>query len=837
MKTYTKDKEMPPKKHVGGFRSVLSFVLYVFLFLTVVLLIAGMVLVVYIDKNVEKHIDETMFTGVGADSATLYYYEAAAEGERAVEIPNAALYGGYRCIYASYDSIPQTLIDAFVSIEDKRFFEHHGVDWKRTISAGFNYFLKFSGSYGGSTITQQLIKNVTDRDDYSFQRKIQEIFWAIDLETKMDKEEILELYLNIINLSQGCYGVRTAANYYYSKELSALTLAECATIAAITNSPSYYDPLRNPDHNKVRRDLILRQMYEQGYITEGECEEALMTEISLSVNEEMRENTVNSWYVDMVVEDVIEDLMTQKGYSRTMAGLTVYTGGLKIYTAMDAEVQRMLEDYYADSTNFYASGAEENPQSAMIVIDPNTGDILGVAGAIGKKSGNRIQNFATQTVRPAGSVIKPLSVYGPALENGTITWGSVYDDVPLNFGKYNLDPKKGAIVEPVAWPQNSNRVYRGLTDINYAMAHSVNTVTLRVLEDIGCDTAFDFLYQRLHMTSLIESRTLSGGTTLSDKDYAALGLGQFNYGVTLLETTAAYSIFSSQGVYHHPRSYYRVSDPHGSVILEKSYRGEAVISEANADIMTRMLANVVKSGTAKEITLDDRVACAGKTGTTQNNCDRWYIGYTPYFIGGVWYGYEYPRSMTGNNRCIGIWDEVMTLLHEKYTQGVPAEEVLEFSHSEEVIEAEYCADSGLLMTEACRRDPRGNRKCMGYFVKGTEPSAYCDCHRLVAYDKLYGGISLNGDCPTEKTTLVGMITVERSFPTQIYVTDAEYVYREIPADVLPETSVSLPFFSNMLKANEYCGISKTTQQYNRLCRGHFRYSEWKKKQESLTEDS
>ncbi len=831
MKQKDKKKDDRESAIAGGrpwLRSLLRFSVGFLLFLTILALIFGLVLAIYIDRKVEKHIDESLFTMVGADSAKLYYYEYDENGEEvAIEMPDASLYGGYRCMYAPYETVPKDLIHAFVSIEDKRFFSHKGVDWFRTASAGLNYFLKFNGSYGGSTITQQLIKNVTDKDDYSFQRKIQEIFWAIDLETKMDKDEILGLYLNVINLSQGCYGVRTGARYYYSKELSELTLAECATIAAITNSPSYYDPLRHPENNKVRRDVILREMCEQGYIDEARRDAALAEEIVLNVDETMQQNHIHSWYVDMVIEDVIADLMEEKGYSRSMASLAVYTGGLKIYTAMDADVQEILDAYYEKESNFYKDSNGESPQCSMIVIHPTTGAVLGVAGAIGEKSANRIQNFATQTLRPAGSVIKPLSVYAPALESGVITWSSVYDDVPVRFGKYNLDPKKGEIVQPTAWPQNANRVYRGLTNINYAMEHSVNTVTVRILEQIGCETAFRFLYDRLHMTSLIESQTLADGTVLTDKDLAALALGQFNYGVTLAETTAAYSIFANGGIYNHPRTYYRVTDSSGSIVLDNAYRGEAVISEANATVMTELLQNVVTNGSAKEITLDSTVACAGKTGTTQNNCDRWFIGYTPYFIGGVWYGYEYPKSLAGvaGNPCITVWDQIMTKLHEKHTGT--GEGFLDFPSSREVAEFEFCADSGQLMTEACRRDPRGSRAEKGYFVIGTEPTEYCSCHRLVPYDTVSGGVATE-DCPSEDVQYVGMISVERYFPMQIYVTDAQYVYRDV-GDVLPETSPEYPFFQNLLKENEYCGISRGGVQYNRFCRHHFDYIAWKEK--------
>lgn len=815
------------KKEKRGFRIFLRVICAVFLFFTVVGLILGLFLAIYIDRKVEKHIDESLFTMVGADSAKLYYTDVDENGKRVTkEIPNASLYGGYRCLYAPYESIPDDLIHAFVSIEDKRFFSHRGVDWFRTLSAGANYFLKFNGNYGGSTITQQLIKNVTDKDDYSLQRKIQEIFWAIDLETKMDKDEILGLYLNVINLSQGCYGVRTAASYYYCKELSELTLAECASIAAITNSPSYYDPIRHPENNKQRRDIILREMYEQEYIDETRLNAALAEPIALHVNEDMQGSGIHSWYVDMVVEDVITDLMAEKGYTRTMASLMVYTGGLHIETVMDADVQEVLEDYYRNVAHFY-SGSGESPQCAMIVIHPTTGDILGVAGAVGEKKGNRIQNFATQTLRPAGSVIKPLSVYAPAMENGIITWGSVYDDVPVRFGKYNLDATKGEIVTPTPWPQNANRVYRGLTGVNYAMEHSVNTVTIRILEQLGCEASFDFLYDDLHMTSLVEYGTYADGSPLTDKDFAALGLGQFNYGVTLAETTAAYSIFANQGIYNRPRSYLRVLDADGSIVLEKPYLGESVISEGNAAVMTELLRNVVSNGSAKEITLDKTVACAGKTGTTQNNCDRWYIGYTPYLIGGVWYGYEYPKPLSGiaGNPCITVWDDVMTLLHEKYT--VSETDYLDFSVCSEIEKFEFCVDSGQLMSEACRRDPRGSRAETGYFVKGTEPTEYCSCHRLVPYDTVSGGVATDG-CPREHVALVGMITVERYFPMQIPVTDAQYVYRDL-GNTCPETSPNYPFFQSLLKENEYCGMSGSGIQYNRLCRHHFDYVAWKEK--------
>ncbi len=805
---------------------VKKFIVRPLLILLIVLVvtatIVGIIFGIYIDKYIEKNVDETLFSPLGNGASTkIYYYEFSDRENRigkAQEISSKELYSAYKCKSVRYEEIPQNLINAFVSIEDKRFFEHSGVDWKRTLSAGINYFLKFNNSYGGSTITQQLIKNVTNNDEYSFQRKLQEIYWALDLETKMDKREILTMYLNVINLSQGCFGVGAAAEYYYSKEVSDLTLAECATIAAITNSPTYYDPIRNPENNKKRRDLILKQMLEQGYIQGDEYIKAISEDIALNVKS-YESGGVNSWYVDMVIEDVINDLMSEKGYSRSVANLLLYTGGLSIYTAMDKEVQDLLDEYYSNEKNFYKTAASEMPQSGAIVIDPRTGDILGVAGAIGEKKANRVQNFATQTLRPAGSVIKPLSVYAPALESGKINWATVYDDVPISF-KANSQATKYT-----AWPKNASGVYRGLTNINYAVENSINTVAVSVLDDVGLKASFDFLYDNLNMKSIILKGVDKDGYSITDMDYAALALGQFNYGVTLRETTAAYSIFANKGIYNNYRSYLKVTDIYGNELITKDYNGNSIISEENADIMTMMLENVITNGTAKEMNVDTWLDVAGKTGTTQNNYDKWFIGYSPYYICGTWLGYEYPKSLADydGKSCNKIWDEIVSLLHAKYKNSSDIER---FSFSDNVIEAKYCCDSGKLITEACTSDIRGSRSEIGYFVKGTEPKNYCNVHVLVNYDAVTESIAAN-ECPKENIISIGLINVNRSFPTQVYISDAQYVWRDIGKSVQPETASSLPFYANLIQNEKYCGISRSDKQKNCYCREHFNYFKWK----------
>jgi penicillin-binding protein 1A len=416
-------------------------------------------------------------------------------------------------------------------------------------------------------------------------------------------------------------------------------------------------------------------------------------------------------------------------------------------------------------------------------------------------------------------------VYAPALESGIINWASVYDDVPVSFSE--VTSSADATNKFTAWPKNANGVYRGLTNVNYAIEHSVNTVTVRVLEALGLDNSFSFLKDTLGFNGLIESKTLNDGTVITDIDYAALALGQFNYGLSLREVTAAYSIFPNRGIYNGYRSYYKITDSANNVILENKYNGNVALSEENAIIMTKMLQNVIQNGTAKGITLKKEINCAGKTGTTQNTCDRWFVGFTPYLIGGVWYGYEYPKTLdsASSSVCIEIWNEIMTKLHKKYILNGNAEK---FNESDKIDIFEYCADSGRLATDACKKDPRGNRIESGYFVKGTEPSEKCDRHVLVEYDKLWGGVA-DHECPFTDTEHVGFIRVNRSFPMQIYVSDAQYVWRDISNETMPETDPRLPFFSNLLKENEYSGISYGAQQYNRYCRAHFDYEKWKKK--------
>ena len=766
----------------------------------------------YVNAVADEELDMSLFEFSAVNTVTKFYYMANGEWR---EWEEARLYGDKNFEYVPIDDIPQDLIDAFIAIEDKRFFEHNGVDWYRTVAAGANYIFNFDSRFGASTITQQLIKNITGEDEVSIERKVQEIVWALELEDEMDKQEILECYLNVINLSDNCYGVQSAARRYFSKDVGELDLLECACIAAITNNPSYYNPIRMPENNKYRRNLILSEMYEQCKISKEEFEENYNRDIELCPDSSSIESKTNSWYIDMVIEDVTEDLMAEYGYSRSAASKLLYSGGLEIYIQIDREIQDIMEDYYTDESNF-PSG--EGAQSSMIIIDPRSGDVLGVVGGIGEKSGNRIQNCATQTLRPPGSTIKPLSVYAPALERGLITYASVYDDTPVKF----YTSSSGSYY---CWPKNANGIYHGLSTMSYAVANSTNTVSIKILEDLGLSHSFYFLRDSLGLSDLIETGEDANGNFITDMDYAAMGLGQLNYGLTVRDITAAYSIFADNGSYHSPRSYSVVKNSFGKTILEKETTSTQVISDGNAEIMTELLRDVVWGGTANDLTVKNKVAIACKTGTSQDNKDRWCIGYTPSLICGVWYGYEYPQEIpkAEKNLFLDAFDSVIT---EIYDEDVfSAYKDRKFEKSAELVEVVYCMDSGLLPCEACLNDARGSRLKKGYFIKGTEPTEVCGVHILVDYDFVCGGIA-NAFTPDEHIEKVGMLDVERSFPIQIYVSDAQYVFRDIPDSIFPSFDENKAFFSVLEKDKAYFGISPSSSQFNRFSTAHFNYSDW-----------
>lgn len=558
-------------------------------------------------------------------------------------------------IWVDLDATPKNLQNAFIAIEDERFPIHNGVDIKRTLKATLTYFLdKLTGkggqaSLGGSTITQQLIKNITGDDEQTISRKISEISKAIDLEKKLSKDQILELYLNCIFLSQNCHGVQTAANLYFDKDVSQLNLAECASIASITQNPALYDPFINPDKNKEKQELVLAKMLSLGYITQEEYDEAVNYPLTFSKDTAAtkKEEIITSYYVDQVVRDAISKLQ-EKGYSESLATKMVYSGGLKIYCAYDPEIQSIVEEYYYNTNNFPDSSA----QSSIVIIDPSDGRVVAMAGGIGEKEASFTLNRAAQSPRQPGSTIKPLAVYAPALDNGTI-----------NTSTRVMDKRKSYD----GWvPRNYSYTYSNSeVGLDYALQQSLNTVPVEIMSDMGIQTSFDFMTQKLGFTTLVEAEEING-EIYTDLGYAQLALGGLTHGATNIEMTAAYCIFPNQGVYNKPYTFTEIKNESGETILtgrDSDTTWEAIKPETAA-IMNRYLNSVVTSGTGRGAALSDGTFTAGKTGTTSENFDRWFIGYSPYYVASVWYGYDTPASIEmSSNPCIPVWKNVMDKVH------------------------------------------------------------------------------------------------------------------------------------------------------------------------------
>ena len=839
--------EVANSASLGGriFFRVLGYLFNILLTLLLIGIISGTIIggafVLYVTNYVDSSIDGIELITAKKNMTTKICYVDYTDRANGVgeikEITDQRLYGSENRVWVSYNGdgvdeegeIPQALVDAFVCVEDHRFWQHNGVDWITTTKKAFNYFTgQMDG--GASTITQQTIKNLTGDNDVTIQRKAQEILRALNLEKSLGKEQILELYLNNIYLSRGCYGVGAAAHTYFGKDVSELTLLECATLAGITQNPSKYDPVSRPENCKERRNTVLLTMYYYEKITKDEYYELISQDLVLNYNKSgsgSTSNGINTWYTDAAIEEAIELIMDHYDVSYLVAESLVYTSGFQIVTAQDYEIQQALEEYYANDDNF--PSVDESfiqPQSSCVIIDPDTGDVLALAGARGEKLGNRILNYATQTKRPPGSSIKPISVYAPALEAGLITYGTIVDDVPVNFGEqFNADTGELEYTRTGGYPSNAPNVYNGLTTIHSAVRRSVNTVAWRVLEELTLEISYSFLRDRLGITSLVYADELASGAVVSDLGYAPLALGQLSYGITVKEITAAYSIFANNGIYNKERIVLKILDNEGNVIINNDMESDIVISEQNACIMTKMLKEVVDSGTASRLTVKNKVNIAGKTGTTQSDNDRWFVGYSPYYICGVWFGYSMPKSLgsfsSSKSPALVVWDDVMNIVHDKKIaeENAAGRPIEKFETAPGVITATYCMDSGKLMTDACKSDPRGSRAEIGYFVQGTEPTESCDVHVLVNYDSVTKGIANDG-CPAENIKQVGLIKVNRNFPIQITVTDAQYVYMPLPLGVIAGGTTEDPYFVNALPEGTYTGKSSGTVQYNHVCQEH-----------------
>lgn len=637
------------------------------------------------------------------------------------------LYSGQNREWVSYSEIPQTLIDVTVAAEDKRFWEHHGVDWLRTIRSTLGYFGGSSRIQGGSTITQQVIKNLTGNDEVTPERKVQEIFTALKLEKNYSKEQILETYLNVAFFSNQCYGIQSASKLYFNKDISELNVAEAATLIAITNAPTRYNPLReNPnedygwgtgmEENKERRDYILGEMLDAGMLTQSEYEEWINYEVQLAPREEVQSTSdgltaLTDWHTDQVIEDVITDLQEEYNYTRAYATNMVYSGGYRIYSTMDPDIQQSLEDSYANPDTFPALNNSEYPETAAIVIAPD-GSVKGMIGG-NEKTSNRLFNRATQSQRHPGSTMKPISAYLNAFERDLITWSTTFVDEPLTLTENG---------ETFEWPVNytNNYTHEPMT-VQYAVQQSINTVPAQIVNILTPQVCYDTLKNKFQISTLQEA----DATSLS-----AMALGGMTTGMTLEELVGCYQIFVTGGMYVKPYTYTHVTDMEGNVILEKDTTQVRVISEETATVLNRLLQTVVSRGTGAQANIQNQtgIVTAGKTGSSTgvkyvngvqvdiDNPDLWFIGFTPYYIGGVWMGYDIQEEIYYSTYPTPIlWKNLMLPIHE----GL---EAADFTYSENVQALQYCTESGDLATENCPSTATG-------WYKETYIPSSCILHR------------------------------------------------------------------------------------------------------------
>lgn len=617
--------------------------------------------------------------------------------------------------YVSFMSVQHTYIDdAFKAIEDERYDDHIGIDAKRIGSAVFSAMANSgTATHGGSTITQQTVKMISGADQISAQRKVQEWYNAIRLEQEKSKDEIMELYINLVPMGNSYVGIQSAAKAYFEKEAAELNLLECAFLAGIPNRPATYNPLtENGRRNALRRmRIVLAKMYELEMIDQDEYEEALNTELVFrKTPPRVSSSQVNSFFVDYVIQMVIQDLVDKRGYSEQMATLAVYNHGLRIETTLDQDAQAKAEEVFRTEEYFSKDPAAlshlpSGPSGSIVIIDndANPGQVKAMVGGYGEKSANFVLNRATNAQRQPGSSIKPLNVYGPALDTGKLTAASILTDQVVYFDDKN---------PTTPYPKNADGGYEGNMTVRRAIERSRNTTAAYVWQEvIGGETSVSYL----------ELLGIDRTTEL----FVSTAMGGFTYGMTTMEMAGGFATFANDGLYTKPYVYTRVLDYDGNVLLENRPEFTSVFKPETAFIITDILKGVLNNpgGTAAGRGLDNSMPAAGKTGTTDDNIDKWFVGYTPYYTAAVWYGFdnEFGRRTeilsVDRNNAIHIWQAAMNALHEDL-------EPKDFERPESVLTATICVESGMKATTYC---PQTRSE---YFIPGVilNPSAECSLH-------------------------------------------------------------------------------------------------------------
>lgn len=745
------ERRRPRRRSWGTAGRVIGTILLVFVLTAAIF--AG-IFSAYINSSmrgrVEVYLDE-----FETKVSTELYYQEPSSGEWTMY--HTLFLDSENRIWADLEQIPKDLQKAVVAIEDKRFYTHKGVDWHGTARAIFSTI--FGGSVqGGSTITQQLVKNVTGDNQNTVKRKVMEIYRAQELEKRYEKDEILEAYLNEVYFGYSCYGVVTASLKYFNKDVSELSLAECASLVAITNNPSLYDPLQTDwglENNRTRQLLVLGAMLEQGKIDQAAYDAAKEENVVFSngytilggrvdVDTDKKDDTdtdggdeqpeeetetatsSQSYFTDAVIEDVAAALVEKYGLTDSTNPVTgkvttafeqgvnmVYGKGYKIYTTQNPDYQKIAEEVCTDTsnlpytstyTNSYGEKETEQLQVGMTIVDPYTGYVVAMVGGAGVKQYDRGWNWAT-SARQCGSAIKPISVYAPALDDGTINGASTIDDYPV------------MVLNGSVYPKNANGRYKGLTPLHTAIARSTNTCAVRVVQEYGTSRSYDFMTNKLGFTTL---------TSQDAQQVGNMGLGGLDRGVTTEEMAAAFAAFANEGIYTAPRTFVRVEDADGNVILENEAKAAVAMKDTTAALMNSLLQEVINGGTGYEGRISG-MHVAGKTGTTNNDQDRYFVGYTPYYSCAVWVGYVHnQRIVASGNPAASMWQKVMSRIHADLPDK-------DFFSCSGLTYVKVCADSGLLATDSCAEDCRGSRVYSALVAADNAPSAYCNMHTSPIY--------------------------------------------------------------------------------------------------------
>ena len=713
--------------------------------------------------------------------------------------------------YKKITDIPECVQNAFVAIEDARFYKHSGVDLQGILRAVFSALSDEKMTQGASTITQQLLKNQVfgGGNEKSFfgkvSRKIQEQSLAIKLESTIDKKKILEYYLNTINLGQNTMGVETASKRYFGKSVSKLTVSEAAVLAGITQNPTEYNPITEQQNNEAKRKIILKNMLDQEYITEDEYEEALGDDVYSriqDINKEKRTSSygdINSYYVDAVIENVVSDLKQKLGYTETQAYNAIYREGLKIYTCQDQSLQKICDDvinndkYYQKNTKSYLSyqlkvkksdGETESytegdvrafindahkkrisfyfknrkkaekyiklfkkknldkhdkilsesinliqqPQASFVLMEQSTGKVRAIVGGRGEKTANRTLNRASSSKRQPGSTFKVLSTYLPALDTSGFTLANVMDDAPYKYPGTNKRVKD--------WDSSG---YKGLTSLRQGIVDSVNIVTVKTFQKVTPQTGFDYLLN-LGFTTLVDRRETSDGQIYSDIQLPT-ALGGLTDGVTNVELTAAYAAIANGGTYIKPVYYTKIVDSKGNVLLQNSKSGKKVMKNTTAWLLTDAMKDVIKRGTGKKAAFKKiKMPQAGKTGTTSDNTDFWFEGYTPYYTAGIWLGYDSMFTQMSGSASKIMWRDIMEKVHK-----VKKLKNKNFKKPEDIITRKICKKCGKLAVYGlCDRALDGNDIKTEYFARGTQPKESCDCHVKYTFSNSTGHMAETG---------------------------------------------------------------------------------------------